>query len=204
MTLGLESVDIDSFLNLNLRTSGNNGLIIQGFFNKIYPDNSKIYYEAPDSANLRSSYTGSGLPYPNKDFAYTHKSNCGVVDLNYQLSGFHINMTIPNSYYKDTNGHIQEPYILLKFMINGKQLEKKINLNKYTNRALTYDINRTSPEFYSIGWKQPVRTQESILYARGMPQFELHNYSSNEAKYRNELSENDKNGRIFFGLRPPA
>lgn len=203
MTISIENMDIETILNIELRTTGNNGLIIQGFFNRLYPDNGIIYYEAADPANLRSSYTGSGLPYPNKEFAYTHKSNCGYVKLNYKLNGFHINMTIPNSYYIDANGNIQEPYILLKFIVNSKQLEKKINLNKYNNRALTYDINRTSSEFYSVGWKQPVRTQESILYARGMPPFELHKYSNNEVKYRDELRHNDKDGKIFFGLRPP-
>jgi len=200
----METIDINNILSINLEKTGRNQLHIKGSFHRILPDDSLIHYEAADPATHGSSYSGSGMPFPNKEFAYSNRSNCGTVGLNDTYDGFDINILIPNTYYTSYMGHIQRPIITIKFRMNGKMLNKIIYLNKIDNRELTYNINRTGPEFYHIGWRQPNRTQESILYARGTSEYKLHKFSELEAKIRDDLYYNDKNGEQFFGLRPPA
>ena len=197
------TLDPNNILAIFLTWKGGNLLNIQGFFDKIQPDDNIVHIDGADPSDSMASYAGSSLPYPNKEFAYTHKSNVKSIKLNESVNGFNTNVYIPNSYYLDASGSIKEPVIDISFTIDGEKVVKHIYLNSIPHKETMWNINRTSANFYHVGWRQPVRTQEEILYARGMPEQKVHQYSDLSAKIRQEQLVDDKNGVAFWKMRPP-
>jgi len=196
-------LDDNNILDIFLTWKGGNLINMKGYFDKAQPDNNVVYISGADPIDSMASYHGSGMPYPNKEFAYTHKTNVKTVKLNETLNGFDTNFLIPNSYYTDALGTIEEPVIDISFTIDGNHIVKKVHLNAVPHKETMWNINRKSSDFYHVGWRQPVRTQEEILYARGMPDQKVHQYSDLSAKIRQQQMKDDKNGVAFWKMRPP-
>lgn len=196
-------LDANNILSIHLIWKGGNIINIQGYFDKTQPDNNVVYLDGADPCDSMASYAGSGLPFPNKEFAYTHKINVKKVKLNESLNGFNTNIYIPNSYYANARGTVIEPVITISFTIDGNNIIKNIYLNSIPHKETMWNKNRTSANFYHVGWRQPIRTQEDILYARGMPEQKIHQYSDLSAKIRKEHMDDDKNGVAFWKMRPP-
>ena len=143
----------------------------------------KLAYIAPAPADYRASFSGSGLPFPNREQAFDDTPNNGVVAVNGGSVVLHLHM--PNAYYDDFKGTLVLPHVLCMAMYNDQKKDFVIELgNKIPYRALTYHNGRRNAEFYNKGWSMPVRTQESVLRDSGYP-------------------ATNAEAPDFWGLRPP-
>lgn len=145
--------------------------------------NNAIEYLAPSPPDYRESFTGSGLPFANKQQAYQGTPNKGSVNV---VNGEALmNLILPNSYYDDFST-IVEPYVDIFYTTVHADRHLTIRLgNRVPYRSLDVPLARTDPMFYSKGWSMPVRTQEQILL---------------DARYpaKNKMADD------FWGLKPPA
>ena len=151
--------------------------------------NSTIMFWAPNPPTYTTSYSGSGLPYPNPNIAYENTPNRGLVKTN--NSNFEFNIKFPNSYYIGLGSVYVQPVCHIK--ICNDKVEQKIHTIELGHgipfRMLTYPqtpitISRESPKFYEGGFEMPIRTQEQILRDSAYP-------------------TNNKMPKNFWGLKPP-
>ena len=147
---------------------------IQGSLSKYIPQkNVLLKYWASNSPTFSSSFSGSGLPYPNEKIAFENSDNVGTVSLN--NGSFLIKINYPNSYYSKLGTQFISPEIKLRLIdTNGKALSEiyKINLGDgIPYRSLTWNHKRNwnnGPLFYKNN-KLPIRTQEQILRDSAYP-----------------------------------
>jgi hypothetical protein len=147
-------------------------------------DNNTITYIAANPPTFMTSFSGSGLPYPNENQAYDNTPNRGQLVLDNNNEGI-LMLYSPNSYYTDLGNTLVKPHILLEYEIqsNKKTITVKVS-DGIPYRSLTHPYNRESSIFYGTSWNLPVRSQESILLSSSFPDKDVH--------YDN-----------FWGLRPP-
>lgn len=143
-------------------------------------ENAELIYWAPTPANHGSSFSGSGLPYPNPEVAYDRTPNVGKVPLN-SKGQFAIRIKYPNAYYSALGTGYIPPIINLKVCGEDKTTTIKID-DGIPFRSLTY-IKPHTVESYSVSPKL-VRTQEEILRSSAYPS-------------ENKMPEN------FWGMKPP-
>jgi hypothetical protein len=144
-------------------------VIIEGQVDEVV-DNDEIFYIAASPANHRQSFTGSGLPFASPRQAFENSPNEGAVK---SINGrFQIKLLMPNSYYKDFNGTIVNPTVIVYYMsMNNKQQATIVIDSPIPYRSLTYPRLRVESQqmFYESGWRMPVRTQEQVLRNAGYP-----------------------------------
>ena len=114
----MQKFDIESCHGLI--TTTNYDVIIDCTFNE-FVQNNIVQYSAAAPPDYRTSFSGSGLPYHNKDQAYYKTPNQGTVKLNNNQCK--IKILKPNSYYADFN-NLELPYINLMYfcMISPPEL----------------------------------------------------------------------------------
>jgi hypothetical protein len=134
-------------------------------------NNPSIYKKkiviAPASFNNLTSYSGSGLPFPNEEIAFQNTKNLfeikddGIIDTTFQY---------PNSYYSpDGLTKIKSP-ILFIFDTNNFIIE----LNDICPLKTLRDRKRSDPSFYAL---------KEILLPIGTAEETMKNYSSAKIKY---------------------
>ena len=157
-------------LKVDVLTKNLHDITINGTVDKL--NASKIFYLAPNPPDLRSSFSGSALPFPNKKMAFDNTPNHGVVDI--VNNSFSFAMKYPNSYYQDLGSSYTLPTILIKLLGHDNNIlgVYSIPLNeKYPFRNLSYQtspVPRTSPNFYERTILHP-RSQENILKSSAYP-----------------------------------
>lgn len=146
-------------------------------------DRDEISYLAAAPATHVTSFSGSGLPYPNKEIAYMNTPNKGIVKL--ELRKFVINLLMPNTYYTQLGNNIVEPTLLIKYSNGNNEKIMRIPVgNRIPFRSQQYPEGRTGPNFYSAGNHMPIRSQYDLIIDSGYPKV-------------NRIPEN------HWGLRPP-
>ena len=162
-------------------TYGSDGNIdVSGYIRK-GSRSGKLLYWAPSPVDYRSSYTGSGLPFPSTEQAFENTPNRGVVDYNKRIFKFKVQN--PNAYYKSLGSEYVKPHIAFK-LVNNNHIFNIVLNNEIPFRSLTHPIinnTRINPNFYDGRDNLPVRTQEDIIR------------SSSYGKMPNN----------FWGLKPP-
>jgi hypothetical protein len=146
---------------------------------------SRIFlkYFGANSPTNGGSFTGSGLPFPNKEVAYENTDNTGIL----QVFGdvFSLNILKPNSYYINHGKTLIRPHINFTFIDGNERAVSnsyKIMLDDYIPyRSLS--MRREDVLFYDVP-NLPIRTQEQIL---------------RDSKY----NINKKEHSNFWGTRPP-
>ena len=153
--------------------NGNGNIVIRGTV-KSKTSNPKVVYWASNPPDFRTSYSGSGLPYPNPSIAYENSPNKGTVMANNRQ--FEFNVKYPSSYYSGLGNVYMQPHINFKICENGCNSEiQSIKLGDgIPFRSLTYPAPpktapRCSPMFYYGRDRYPVRTQEQILIDSSYP-----------------------------------
>ena len=151
---------------------GRSDLIIQGKLKTLSPT-SKLFFWAASPPTYGSSFSGSGMPYPDPLTAYDRTPNKGVLEV--QNGNFTINMKYPNAYYIGLGSVYVPPHINFKVSENGKQdeyfsvqIDDGIPFRMLTYPAPPTKKPRTSASFYDEPEKG-ARTQEAILRASGYP-----------------------------------
>lgn len=131
--------------------------------------NVKIYFWAANPPTYNSSYSGSGLPYPNPNIAFDNSTNRGIVKT---IDGnFEFNIKYPNSYYLKLGSFYVEPSCYIK--ICGTDEIHTIKLGSgIPFRLLTYPPPpNTAPRKCPLFYKKPdiITTQENLLKLRSYP-----------------------------------
>ena len=147
-------------------------ILITGSVNSNSP-NPTVYYWAAASPDYGTSFSGSGLPFPNPEVAYSRTGNAGtIVADNRQFS---IKIKYPNAYYVGLGTVYVPPHINIKVVEAGSD-DKFITLQidgGIPYRTLTYPAPpsknpRISPMFYYSA-PRDIRSQEQILRDSGYP-----------------------------------
>ena len=147
--------------------------------------NQKLVYAAAAPADKRSSFTGSGLPWPNADQAFDHSPNIGYVHTDAATGAFTINLQNPNAYYIALGSMYVGPKVYLSWITkDGSKKERSIDLGQgIAYRKLTYPWQRSKAMFYDNKRLLTVRSQEQIL--------------------RDSAYDSTKEADRFWGSRPP-
>lgn len=139
---------------------------ISGKINDTVKD-STLYYKAASPPDRRCSFTGSGLPYATEEMAFYNTPNKGFVELK-ENNTFEFYIFVPSAYYKNLGNDIIDPTIYFKYHNGSEYVYSDVVITKRIPfRSLTYNQNRTSPDFYENDYG--VKTQEAILIDRGYP-----------------------------------
>ena len=131
--------------------------------------NAKLLYYAPNPPTYCSSYSGSGLPYPNPSAAFENTPNKGAVIINSD-GKFSFRVRYPNSYYTGLGSVYVPPHVFVK--VCGQDKIHTIELgNGIPFRLLSYPFLRKNVQFYNTKGRNmlPPRTQERILRDSGYP-----------------------------------
>ena len=81
--------------------------------------NGTLYYWASAPPTYGTSFSGSGMPYPNALVAYDRTPNKGVVQVN--NGQFNFSMKYPNAYYIGLGSLYIPPHINFKACCPGQQ-----------------------------------------------------------------------------------
>ena len=169
--------------------SGDGEYIVKGSV-QTKTNNATLMYWAANPPSYLTSFSGSGLPYPNPEIAYENTPNRGAVKISGGIYQFRVRF--PNAYYVGLGSVYVEPCVHIKVCEEGG--DGKINTIKLGNgipfRSLTYPptqngtLAREGPMFYKGLEELPIRSQEEILRSSGYPE-------------KNEMPAN------FWGGKPP-
>lgn len=138
---------------------------------KQYIDNNFVYYIAPNPPDYRTSFSGSALPFFNKEQAFYNTSNKGKAYFDEPYKTATIFLKYPNSYYNDLGNILVVPHVDLVYSIEGKEtlFTYKLSDNPIPYRSLTHPHTRTSPMFYQPKTEMEVMSQSKLLRRSGFP-----------------------------------
>lgn len=154
---------------------------------------NKVMYWAAAPPTYGTSFSGSGLPYPDPITAYENTPNRGSANV---VNGqFSFNIKYPNAYYIGLGTLYVPPEVNIKLCQSDlpENCDSNVKFSIKVDagipfRTLTYPAPpsnkpRNSPLFYCEPW-HGARTQEEILRSAGYPEV-------------NKTPDN------FWGLKPP-
>lgn len=134
----------------------------------------KIVYYASNPVTYNSSFSGSGLPFPNPEVAFENTPNNGTVSTSAN-GEFEFRIFYPNSYYMALGTIYIGPHVFIKACgsekVHSIYLGDGIPYRMLTYPSPPYTAPRSNPMFYSKGGRQlsPNRTQEQILRDSAFP-----------------------------------
>lgn len=131
------------------------------------PPDAKIKYWAANAPTFNGSFSGSGLPYPNENVAFTKSKNSGLCKIN--GDNFSFDIKFPNSYYKNMGTLYVDPEVKIQVVDKNGNGISKIQSIKVGDgipfRTLTWPVQRNwnkGPMFY-YNPNLTVRSQYQIL-----------------------------------------
>ena len=178
-----------SFFSIQTHQNKQGEVVMYGKVNNRIMDylkKNRIYlrYWAANPPTTGSSFTGSGLPYPNRDIAYENTPNQGTIEI-YDIN-FSLKFIKPNSYYIDEGKVLVRPHVNFMFTI-GENVPiggiYKREIEDYIPYR-TLSMVRKNVMFYQNA-PLPIRTQEQILRDSGYPEKTMKEHTN------------------FWGLKPP-
>ena len=123
---------------------------IKGVINDFNPMYKTMYFMAAAPAESRSSYSGSALPFANKEQALYNTPNTGQTTLS-DIGEYEFEIKKPNTFYQDFSRDIVPPMVFVQYTDN-KNIEKTRSItidNKIPyNKFLNYPPNRNGPMYY--------------------------------------------------------
>ena len=141
-----------------------------------------VQYWAPSPPDSMHSFSGSGLPFPNEEVAYSNSPNIGRALLGKDGS-FIIKLMYPNSYYKKMGSEYVKPNVKILFNDqDGNMYGKIITVSLGEGipyRSLTWPRKRNwldCPMFFTGNYQLPFRTQYQVLQSFYYPKKEYDNY----------------------------
>ena len=133
------------------------------------PDGGRVSYIAAAPVGLNSSYSGSGLPFANREQAFYATPNRGTFGVAPDGS-FEVGLVPPNSFYDGLGTVKVPPTLFISYTSGGRPVRSSVVVGGgLPFRALTYPATRSSATFYAP--EAPfVRSQEEILRASAYPE----------------------------------
>ena len=138
------------------------------------PDEKTVTFIAAAPADVRASFSGSGLPFADKEQAFYDTPNEGTALIEPDGS-FSIKMLTPGSYYVGLGTVLVRPTVFLTFTMTGKRTVTHVPVDdpiafRYGTYPMQFTKPRDSPSFYHIDEDILPRTQEQILRASAYPE----------------------------------
>jgi len=161
----------------NMSLMPNGDIKVSGVVNNI--NVNKVLFWAAAPPTYGTSFSGSGLPYPDPLVAFDRTPNRGSVPVN--GGQFSFTIKYPNAYYIGLGTLYVPPHVNIKLCQSGipesSEQNKKFTIQVDDGipfRTLTYpappsEKPRVSPLFYCEPW-HGARTQEAILRSAGYPE----------------------------------
>lgn len=104
-------------------------------------DATTVKFAAAAPADMRMSYMGSGLPFPNEEIAYEGSPNAGEAPV--KEGKFAFKLVSPNAYYKDNGATVVKPHV--HFTIGTEYFDVPLpSAREFPNRSLTTINGRTT------------------------------------------------------------
>lgn len=129
--------------------------------------NYKVKYWAANVPTYNTSFSGSGLPFPNENIAFDRLKNSGTAKINGEIFSFEIKH--PNSYYKNIGTILVKPEVKIQVLDDDNKPISPIQVIKLGDeipfRTLTWPSQRNwnnGPMFY-YNPSVTVRSQYQIL-----------------------------------------
>jgi hypothetical protein len=149
------------------------------------PDKQTVAFIAASPPDHGTSFSGSGLPFPNMKVAFDNSPNQGEILVDAQ-NNFEIPLIYPNSYYVALGTLKITPRVYIMYQLAGVVKQMYIELGEgISYRTLSYPPSRKDATFYAGLLDLPVRTQEEILRDSAFPKV-------------------DQEHPNFWGLKPPV
>ncbi len=135
----------------------------------------QLSYAAANSPTYNSSFSGSGLPYPNESVAFSGGENIGYTPI---IQGkFSFKIQYPNSYYTNLGKDLVPPQVKIRVCLRDSNAivsdVQIINLGENIPfRTLSYPNQRNylnGPFFYDNRKMPVVRSQYEILLSSAYP-----------------------------------
>ena len=127
---------------------------------------------ASKGPDYRTSFSGSALPFFNKEQAFYNTSNKGKAHFSKCNKSTTIFLKYPNSYYTDLGNILVVPHVDLVYSIDGKEhlFTYKLSDNPIPYRSLTHPHTRTNPMFYQPKTNcTEVMSQSKLFRRTGFP-----------------------------------
>jgi hypothetical protein len=118
--------------------------------------NKYMTYVSSAPYDRLSSFSGSGLPFPNKDVAFQNNPNKGKIDIS--KGTFDFTLIRPNSFYENFDV-LRTPF--LRLTLDNNMVSIDLPYKHVAYRGLQHPSMRKNPMFYNV--KQPIRSQEKVL-----------------------------------------
>lgn len=148
-------------------------------------DNDVISFIAPNPPDYITSFSGSALPFANKEQAFENTKNKGTLTLDSNNNDSTvIYLKFPNSYYIHLGNILVVPHVDIIFNIDKIEhiFSYKLSDNPIRYRSLTHPCTRTSPVFYATETDKPViMSQAELLIANGYLSCPLSSSSSSSS-----------------------
>jgi len=139
-------------------------------------DDGTLHYYAACPADRRASFSGSGMPFADKEQAMYGTPNAGRVRMSGADGGFQVQLLRPNAYYVGLGTRYVPPTLHLWYVRGGQKRTAFIRLDDgIPFRTLTYQTvpsngrARQDATFYAAA-PTLVRSQEDILRASAYPE----------------------------------
>lgn len=169
-------IGLGDYATCNVTINTENRVRLTGALSKAFAGETVISWWAACPAEYRSSYAGSGLPFPSPEVAYDNTPNHGELVLSRDETSFSFELdAMPNAYYVGNGTLYLEPNLQLRIRQGADAAQFQIKLNDgIPYRHLTYPgqkgvIARTGPEFYNGRFELPFANQETILRRSAYP-----------------------------------
>jgi len=178
-----------SFFSIQTHQNKQGEVVMYGKVNNRIMDYLKkhrvyLRYWAANPPTTGLSFSGSGLPYPNRDVAYENTPNQGTIEI-YDIN-FSLKFIKPNSYYINQGKVLVRPHVNFMFTV-GENIPiggiYKREIEDYIPYR-TLSMERKNVMFYQNA-PLPIRTQEQILRDSGYPEKTMKEHPN------------------FWGLKPP-
>lgn len=127
-----------------------------------------VFLLAPNAIDKKSSYSGTGLPFPCADVAFEGSPNKKEID---ESGIINVDFSYPNSYYTVSKKQkiISSIFFILERVDGNKEFLRFELKDNYPLRTLVNRESRNGPEFYSDKYDiLPIDTANAImkLYAQ--------------------------------------
>ena len=126
------------------------------------PD-GQVAFQIAMPCDHRTSFEGSGLPFPSFEHAFNPCQSGYVVR---EVGGDFVLPAHPPNAYVGASGRLSVPMARLVYSALGERVDEWVPISGVTpirHRTLTHDAHRTSPSYYDARGRLEVRSQERIL-----------------------------------------
>lgn len=135
------------------------------------PDDGLVMVTLPMPADYRTSFSGSGLPFPREDMAFGERSRAISFNLapGSSILQLNANRPAPNWYYR--NGVYGPPHAKVAYRVDDNLVKRMLpilDVPKITGRSLTA-VSKSYAAELRRSRDKVVETQYAALCRRGMP-----------------------------------